>query len=88
VSRVDDPATEAAKMSEHARRTPMGVRSPCVSVCRMDPATGWCEGCYRTIEEIAGWGSMPAQERLRIWTELHGRKAAAAARHAGEGTRP
>jgi uncharacterized protein len=28
--------------------------SPCISVCSVDPR-GWCRGCYRTLEEIAGW---------------------------------
>ena len=26
------------------------------SVCRMNPATGYCEGCFRTIPEITDWG--------------------------------
>lgn len=73
-------------MTEHVRRTPMGVRSPCIAVCRIDPATGWCEGCYRTISEIGGWGSMPAQDRLRIWGELHARKTQVAERRAREET--
>ena len=29
------------------------VPSPCISVCRMDERTGWCEGCLRTLAEIA-----------------------------------
>ena len=27
--------------------------SPCINVCRMDERTGWCEGCQRTLTEIA-----------------------------------
>ena len=57
------------------RRTPSRVRSPCISVCRMDPATGWCEGCMRTIDEIAAWGSLNEEERRRIWSELAERRA-------------
>lgn len=38
--------------------------SPCIQVCRIVPATGWCEGCHRTMAEIAGWpGYAPAQRR-------------------------
>jgi predicted Fe-S protein YdhL (DUF1289 family) len=33
------------------------VPSPCVSVCRMNPQSGLCEGCLRSIEEIAQWGN-------------------------------
>lgn len=32
-----------------------GVPSPCINVCRMHKPTGLCEGCARTIPEIAGW---------------------------------
>ncbi|MDH5338586.1 MAG: DUF1289 domain-containing protein, partial [Rubrivivax sp.] len=35
------------------------VPSPCINVCQMDEATGWCRGCLRTIDEIALWGSLP-----------------------------
>lgn len=46
------------------------VRSPCVSVCRMDAATGLCEGCLRTIGEIAGWADMDTPERLAVWQRI------------------
>ena len=46
------------------------VPSPCISVCRMDAATGICEGCYRTLDEIARWGSASEEEKLAIWAEL------------------
>ena len=32
------------------------VPSPCISVCQMNPATGLCSGCYRTVDEIVGMG--------------------------------
>lgn len=46
------------------------VASPCNSVCRMDAATGWCEGCLRTIDEIADWASMDDAEKLVVWEAL------------------
>lgn len=59
---------------------PGGVRSPCINVCRMHEGTGWCEGCLRTIDEIAAWGSLDEAgqrrvlallpERRRIWRAL------------------
>jgi predicted Fe-S protein YdhL (DUF1289 family) len=52
------------------------VPSPCISVCRMDAASGLCEGCYRTLEEIARWGSASEEERFAIWNELLQRVAA------------
>ena len=36
---------------------PENVPSPCISVCRMNPQSGLCEGCLRSIEEIAQWGN-------------------------------
>jgi predicted Fe-S protein YdhL (DUF1289 family) len=34
------------------------VPSPCINVCRMDEATGWCAGCLRTLDEIAAWSTL------------------------------
>ncbi len=28
--------------------------SPCVGICLLDPATGYCRGCLRSMAEIAG----------------------------------
>jgi predicted Fe-S protein YdhL (DUF1289 family) len=54
------------------------VPSPCISVCRIDPVSGWCEGCQRTLEEIAAWGSMTDERRLATWDEIVRRRAGAA----------
>jgi predicted Fe-S protein YdhL (DUF1289 family) len=37
--------------------------SPCIGICRLDPATDWCVGCSRTGGEIAEW--MTASEKRR-----------------------
>jgi hypothetical protein len=42
------------------------VKSPCINVCRMSEATGYCEGCFRTIDEIAGWSQFSNAEKLRV----------------------
>ena len=31
------------------------VISPCISICRTDPVTGYCYGCGRTNEEKKIW---------------------------------
>ena len=51
------------------------VASPCISICRIVPETRLCEGCNRSIEEIAGWGSMGAQQRLQVWDRIFERRA-------------
>ena len=49
------------------------VPSPCISVCRMDAVTGLCEGCFRTIEEIAAWGMAADEDRRTLWRVLEER---------------
>ena len=41
--------------------------SPCISVCRMTEKTGLCEGCFRTIDEITGWGHRAPQAKRDVW---------------------
>ena len=31
------------------------IISPCISICRTDPVTGYCYGCSRTNEEKRLW---------------------------------
>ncbi|MGD9671376.1 MAG: DUF1289 domain-containing protein [Hyphomicrobiaceae bacterium] len=42
------------------------MKSPCIDVCTMDPETGLCAGCGRTLQEIAAWASISDAERERI----------------------
>ena len=51
------------------------VPSPCVSVCRMNARTGFCEGCFRTIEEIARWTALSDAERRAVWRAIAVRRA-------------
>jgi uncharacterized protein len=55
--------------------TPAQVLSPCVNICRLDEATGWCIGCGRTGNEIARWGAASDAEREAILVRLHARLA-------------
>jgi predicted Fe-S protein YdhL (DUF1289 family) len=52
------------------------VPSPCVSICRMDPRTGLCVGCLRTLDEIASWGSLDDDARRSVWRAIINRRAA------------
>ena len=40
----------------------------------MNPDTDLCRGCFRTLDEIARWGSMTDEERERILLLLEERK--------------
>lgn len=57
------------------------VPSPCINVCRMDQATGWCEGCLRTIDEISGWSAYDDATKRAVWDQLEGRHAQWLAQH-------
>jgi hypothetical protein len=50
------------------------VASPCISVCRMDAKTGLCEGCLRTLDEIAAWSTMADEDKRRVWALLPARR--------------
>ena len=59
---------------------PAPVPSPCVSICRIDPASGWCEGCLRTLDEIAAWSTLPDDAKRELLARLAERRVAWAAR--------
>ncbi|MFM9915682.1 MAG: DUF1289 domain-containing protein [Rhizobacter sp.] len=50
------------------------VPSPCVGVCQMDEAAGWCTGCLRTRDEITDWGTLVDRDKLAIWKRLTQRR--------------
>ena len=52
------------------------VASPCINVCRMNPDTGLCEGCLRTLAEIAAWSGMSPDEKRAVLARLAARGAA------------
>lgn len=52
------------------------IESPCVKVCAIDPTTGWCLGCGRSMREIASWSTLPADSRRAVLSQLADRKAA------------
>jgi hypothetical protein len=65
-------------MQEKPRATvaprPQGVQSPCVNVCRMDARTGYCEGCFRTLDEIACWSGYTDEDKLAVLAKLAARR--------------
>ena len=50
------------------------MESPCINICVVNKETGLCEGCARSVPEIARWSSMTSAERLRIMRELPARR--------------
>ena len=66
----------APELLRRARLVAQGagaVPSPCVSVCRMNETTGLCEGCLRTIDEIAAWSALDTERQREVWKLIAGR---------------
>lgn len=61
-------------MSER-NRAALSIESPCILVCSIDMKTGYCFGCGRTRDEIAGWIEMTPQMRRDIMAMLPARLA-------------
>ena len=72
---MSDAAAHVRRGLAQLEQLPPGqpVPSPCNNVCRIDPATGWCEGCLRTLDEIAAWGGLDQGAKWRVWQVLGAR---------------
>lgn len=51
-------------------KPPRPISTPCVKVCAVDGASGYCLGCRRTLPEIAGWARLSDEERAAIMAAL------------------
>jgi len=60
-------------MNERVEPDPKAIESPCIDICVIDEASGYCEGCGRTLDEIAAWSTYTPAERRRVIAELDGR---------------
>ncbi|HEV2219238.1 MAG TPA: DUF1289 domain-containing protein [Casimicrobiaceae bacterium] len=79
---MSDPSRGASPLPPLPPRPPAAVASPCISVCRMDDATGLCIGCLRTLDEIAAWGTLDDDARREVWVAIALRREAS--RHGGD----
>jgi len=59
-------------MSEDELRS--GIPSPCINVCKMNPQTQLCEGCFRTLDEIAAWSALNDVEKSAVLAQLPSRR--------------
>jgi predicted Fe-S protein YdhL (DUF1289 family) len=55
--------------------TEQEIESPCIGVCAMDETTGYCLGCYRTIDEIKTWWDKTNAEKIALLQTLEARVA-------------
>jgi predicted Fe-S protein YdhL (DUF1289 family) len=58
------------------------IETPCDKICTVDPASGLCFGCGRSLAEIERWTQYGDGERSRIMAELPQRREVMRARRA------
>lgn len=63
------------------------VESPCIKVCVVHPEERLCTGCLRSIDEIARWSRMSAEERRAVMAELPDRAGRLRKRRGGRAAR-
>lgn len=51
------------------------IYSPCISVCTIEDDTGFCRGCFRTLDEITHWKTLSEKTRTDTLSELDKRRA-------------
>lgn len=61
------PSDLLVSLAAYVREGEPNVPSPCVSVCRINPVAEQCEGCLRTLDEIAAWGRMDDEGKRGVW---------------------
>ena len=52
----------------------INLPSPCISICKLNKSTGFCDGCFRTINGISQWPSMTDVERMSLIETLRQRQ--------------
>ncbi|WFE87903.1 DUF1289 domain-containing protein [Roseibium porphyridii] len=59
------------------------MNSPCIKICQIDRNSGLCTGCWRSLDEIAGWSSYSEETRSQIMSGLDSRRVAHETRGGG-----
>jgi len=59
------------------------VASPCVNICVIEPKSGLCTGCLRSLDEIGAWGMMDNDTRAALMDDLPARKSLLTKRRGG-----
>ncbi|WP_411957682.1 DUF1289 domain-containing protein [Paracoccus homiensis] len=61
-------------MSDRRAIPPHSPPSPCVNICVMHKTRDLCVGCFRSLDEIASWGSMAPAAQREIINQLPARR--------------
>lgn len=61
---------EIAARAQTALAAPTGeVPSPCIQRCQINPINGYCQGCWRSLHEIASWKELDDHAKRQVWRE-------------------
>lgn len=56
--------------------TEQEIPSPCVGVCSIDESNGFCQGCFRTLEEIQQWWDLDNAAKAEVIKIANARESA------------
>ncbi|MCI3133405.1 DUF1289 domain-containing protein [Phenylobacterium aquaticum] len=62
-------------MTDLPAKPPAPIKTPCIKVCVVDGESGLCMGCYRKLNEVAGWTKLTPEEREAVMAELPSRRS-------------
>ena len=68
-------AARALLVKANRQNEAWAVPSPCISVCKMDEARLYCQGCLRTIDEIRQWSKSDDAAKHALWLQIEQRLA-------------
>jgi len=53
---------------------PNPLPSPCISNCGIEASSGFCKGCWRTLDEIIAWKTSTEECKRIVWQSIHIRR--------------
>jgi len=57
-------------------RESAAAESPCTGVCRISLETLFCDGCFRTVDEIGSWSDLDDEARREVLERIAVRRSA------------
>lgn len=67
---MPEPVSKDTPASE-----PQAIATPCIKVCAIEPLSGLCIGCGRTLREIGSWSALSGDARAAVMAVLPARLA-------------
>jgi len=45
------------------------IESPCINICKLN-SSGLCDGCFRTLDEIAQWSKLTDEQKTIVLQKI------------------